>query len=129
MKPANLVLIPLAAVVFLFCIATAAYSQGTQGASSFETSKAWNKLGDSLKTAWLDAKKAGDMSRRFDCFVRVRAPADRGDESFLLDKGYVVRLFSGSVATGHMKAGDLPDVAGLDFVDSINLAKPPDTGN
>lgn len=91
--------------------------------SDFESSRGWAKLGSSLQEAWLDAKRSGDMSRRFDCFVRVRAPADSGDESFLLDNGFVVRLFSGTIASGHLKAQDLPHVANLYFVDSIKLAK------
>lgn len=98
---------------------------GQNRPDGFEGSKAWNKLDPGLQKAWLDAKKAGDMGHRLDCFVRVRAPADEGDRSFLENHGYVVRQFAGTIATGHMKAGDLQSVAELPFVDSVRLAAPP----
>jgi len=91
--------------------------------NSFQMSKAWNKLDPSLQAAWLDATKAGDMSRRLDCFVRVRAPADTGDEAFLFSHGFNVRAFSGNIATGHVAAQDLQRVAELSFVDSIRSSK------
>lgn len=102
-----------------------AQAKGEGAPAGFKASKAWNKLDAGLQQAWQDAKKAGDMSRRLDCFVRVRAPADEGDQSFLISHGFIVRQFAGTIATGHMKAADLPSVAELPFVDSIKLAKPP----
>ncbi|MFH0799583.1 MAG: hypothetical protein V2A66_05305 [Pseudomonadota bacterium] len=89
---------------------------------SFEQTKDWNKLEPRLQAAWLDAKKSGDMTRRLDCFVRVRERGDKGDESFLFSHGFVVRAFSGPVATGHTTAADLQSVAGLPFVASIKLS-------
>jgi len=92
---------------------------GAQG--SFQQSRAWNKLDDRLQAAWLDAMK-NEPTRRLDCFVRVEAPADRGDQSFLISAGYNVRMFSGPIASGNLKAQDLQDVAELPFVQSIRLS-------
>jgi len=91
---------------------------------SFQNSRFWKKLDVNAQKEWLDAMNKGDTDRRFDCFVRVRWPADRGDESFLISKGFNVRFFSGTIATGHMKAKDMPDVAELSFVDKIQLSGP-----
>jgi len=90
--------------------------------ASFQKSKLWKKLDDRTQKAWLAAMQQNDPDRRIDCFVRVRAPGDRGDESFLISKGYIVHIFSGTIATGHMKVKDLPDVAKLPFVDAIRLS-------
>ena len=111
-------------VCMVLVVAFTGYAQDKKSddVSSFQTSKAWNKLDSATQNAWLDAMKTGDTGRRMDCFVRVRAPADRGDESFLLDNGFDVRMFAGNVASGHMKAGDVPGVANLPFVDSIKLS-------
>lgn len=93
--------------------------------SAFQQSSDWGKLGQSLQQAWLDAMKSGDTKRRLECFVRVRALDDRrGDQSFLADQGFYVQMWSGTIARGHMNAEDLPDVAGIPIVDSINLASP-----
>ncbi len=92
---------------------------------SFQNSSGWGKLDQPTQEAWLDAMKSGDTKRRLDCFVRVRAPADRGDASFLISNGYDVRMFSGPIATGHMNAEDLPSVANLPFVASVRLSKAP----
>ncbi len=99
-------------------------------ASAFQQSSDWGKLGQSLQQAWLDAMKSGDTKRRLECFVRVRALDDRrGDQSFLADQGFYVQMWSGTIARGHMNAEDLPDVAGIPIVDSINLASPPVPSN
>ena len=110
-------------VVFavLFMIPVAGYSDGS--ADSFEGSTAWQKLDSGTQQAWTAAKAAGDMTTRIDCFVRVRAPDDRGDESFLISKGYNARAFAGTIASGYLKAQDLPGVAGLPFVESVKIAK------
>lgn len=98
--------------------------------SRFQQSKDWNKLTSSLQQAWLDAMKNGDTKRRLDCFVKVRDLDNiQGDESFLDSQGFDVQMWSGSIARGHMNAGDLPGVAAIPFVDSINLAKPPSPSN
>jgi len=89
---------------------------------AFENSRAWTKLDSRTQQAWLAAKKAGDMGRRLDCFVRVQYPGGQGDEDFLVSAGYVVRVFSGSVATGHLAAGNMQRVAELPFVQTIKLS-------
>lgn len=88
----------------------------------FESTKEWSKLDDATQNAWQAAMKGNDSSRRIDCFVRVRAPFDAGDRSFLFSVGYNVRAVSGNVASGHVAAKDLPNVAALPFVDSIKIA-------
>ena len=93
-------------------------------ANNFQTSSAWKKLDAGTQAAWLAAQQANNPAQRIDCFVRVQAPADQGDESFLFSTGYQVRTFAGPVATGHVQAKDLPNVAALPFVMSIKLAKP-----
>lgn len=94
--------------------------------AAFQNSRYWKKLDERTQQAWLDAMGANDPERRMDCFVRVRWPADQGDESFLISKGFDVRFFSGTIASGHMKANDMPDVAALPFVDSVKLSTPSD---
>lgn len=95
----------------------------SQWPQEFKTEKNWNKLDDALKANWQDAMKTKDSERRMDCFVRVRAPFDEGDNSFLLSRGFAVRSEGGNIVSGHVKAIDLPSVATLDFVDAIRSAK------
>ncbi len=89
--------------------------------SSFQASGEWKKLDSRLQAAWVSAMK-NDPTQRLDCFVRLQAPGDRGDQSFLISKGYNVRIFAGTIASGWLAAQDLPEVARLPFVMSINLA-------
>lgn len=92
--------------------------------STFQQSKDWNKLTPSLQQAWLDAMKSGDTKRRLECFVKVRDLDDiKGDESFLDSQGFDVRMWSGAIARGHVNADDLPVIAAMPFVDSMNLAQ------
>jgi hypothetical protein len=99
-----------------------ALAQGQGASGDFSASKAFQKLDADTQKAWQDAMQANDPSRRIDCFVRVRAPADRGDQSFLVSNGFVVRMFSGNTASGYLAAKDLPNVARLDFVDAVRIA-------
>ena len=78
----------LACMVLVVAFSGYAQDKKSDDVSSFQTSKAWGKLDSATQNAWLDAMKTGDTGRRMDCFVRVRAPADQGDESFLLDNGF-----------------------------------------
>ena len=92
--------------------------------STFQQSKEWNKLTSSLQQAWLDAMKSGDTKRKLECFVKVRDLDDiQGDESFLDSQGFDVRMWAGAIARGHVNADDLPDIAAMPFVDSMNLAQ------
>lgn len=89
----------------------------------FEASPEWSKIDPGLQASWRDAMSAGDGERRFDVFVRCREGIDEGDKSFLLDRGFVTRAASGPIASGHLKAEDLQDVAGLPFVVSIKSSQ------
>ena len=101
-------------------------SQNTSEIKAFQNSRDWRKLGPRIRQVWLDAMRTGDNNRKLECFVRVRYPADEGDQSFLISKGFIVQIFAGSIARGHMKAQALRQVAHLPFVDSIKLSTPPD---
>lgn len=95
--------------------------------ADFKNSKAWNKVDDSLKDAWINAINTGNRDLKLECFVRVEPPADEGDQSFLISNGFIVQMFAGNIGRGHMKAGDLRSVAELPFVQKVSLAKPPDS--
>lgn len=85
----------------------------------------WDKVDPELQQAYKDALAAGDPLRRFDCYVRDQNVIDDGDRSFLISKGFNVRTVGGNVASGYMKAQDLPLVANLPFVSKIRLSKQP----
>lgn len=104
-------------------------SVSTGEIESFKNSKAWNKVDDSLQTAWINAMSQGNGDMKLECFVRVEPPADEGDRSFLISNGFIVQVFAGNIARGRMKAKDLKSVAELPFVQKVSLAKPPDTSN
>ncbi len=89
----------------------------------FTQSKKWNKLGDSLKQAYLTAKTAGFPEQRLRCFVRTRDPINPGDRSFLNSKGFNVQIVSGRSARGTLEPKNLPYIAELYFVQKISMAK------
>lgn len=90
--------------------------------TAFERSAAWQKVDPSLQASWKEAMASGDADRRIDAFVRCQQAIDPGDKSFLISNGFIVRAVSGPIATGHLKAGDLPSVAALPFVVSVKLS-------
>lgn len=117
-------------ILIIIFIATVVFSHSTVFAqkkpavakpavSTFESSRAWKKVSQPVQGKWSAAMKSGNPDQRIDCFVRVRAPAEMGDEAFLQSNGYDVRAFEGTIATGNLKASDLQRVAELPFVDSI----------
>jgi hypothetical protein len=109
--------------IFLLCTdGIDAKTNAASAAPSFEETKAWNKVGETLQTAWLAAKKSGNMEQRFKCFVRVQAPFNMGDQSFLQSAGFNVQVFSGTVGRGSVSAAQLPRVTNLPFVKKINLS-------
>ncbi len=89
----------------------------------FTKSKDWNKVGDSLRQAYIDARGAGFPEQRLLCFIRSRDPIDTGDKSFLTSKGFIVQIVSGRTARGMMDPKNLPYVAGLYFVQKITMGK------
>ena len=91
----------------------------------FNEQYVWDKVDPELQQAYKDALAAGDPLRRFDCYVRDQNVIDDGDRSFLISKGFNVRTVGGNVASGYMKAQDLPLVANLPFVSKIRLSKQP----
>jgi len=103
----------------------AAVSQKQALPEGFDDAKVWEKIDPALQQAYRDAMGAGDRLRRFDCFVRDQNRIDDGDRSFLISKGFNVRTVGGNVASGYLKAQDLPLVARLPFVVSIKLSKRP----
>lgn len=89
----------------------------------FQQSKDWNKLGDSLKQAYLKAKAAGFPEQRLLCFVRTRDPINPGDRSFLNSKGFNVQIVSGRSARGTLDPKNLPYITKLYFVQKISMGK------
>lgn len=115
------------AAIFLLCTNGIDAKTNEAGTTpSFEETKAWNKVGGTLQTAWLAAKKSGDVEQSFKCFVSVRAPFNMGDQSFLQSAGFNVQVFSGTVGRGSVTAAKLPRVANLYFVKKINLSSKKD---
>lgn len=108
-------------MLYAQAIAPAASTETLQSAG-FESSPEWGKLGDTLQAAWQAAKVSGDMSQKLECFVRVVAPFDQGDASFLQSNGFNVSTSGGNVVRGHVTAANLQSVAKLPFVKKINLA-------
>lgn len=116
-------------VIFLFVAVLITFSvvhvfAESGAAVDFKNTKDWGKLDSATQDAWASAMNAGDKDRRMDCIVRVQPPFDPGDRAFLEDKGFVVRAAAGTLVRGHMKAGDMQDVAKLPFVLSIKIAVP-----
>ncbi|MBT3182858.1 MAG: hypothetical protein HN337_10205 [Deltaproteobacteria bacterium] len=111
-------IVSISVVAVFLLISSVAISQQK---GDFEQSRAWKKLGTRVQSAWLAAKKTGDMSTRLDCFVRIESPADDGDKSFLISNGFNVMVF-GLITRGHMQVKDLRRVAELPFVQSIKLS-------
>ena len=91
----------------------------------FTDADAGEKIDPDLQQAYKDAMTAGDPLRRFDCFVRDQNQIDPGDRDFLQSKGFNVRTVGGNVASGYLKAQDLPSVAGLPFVVKVRFSKQP----
>lgn len=90
--------------------------------TGFEAESCWQKVDPDLQAAWQDAMKSGDSDRRLDVFVRCQEAIDPGDKDFLESHGFVLRAASGPIASGHLKASDLRDVANLPFVASVKLS-------
>lgn len=103
--------------------AAAPTSPDAKAAAAFQASKDWNKLDPDVQAAYQGAVSTGDFSVRIDCFVRDSDILTDGDRSFLISNGFNVRTAAGNVATGYLKAGDLPSVASLPFVASIKAAR------
>ena len=91
--------------------------------SEFESSKNWNKVADSLKQAYLDAKKAGFPEGKVLCFVRARDQLHEGDRAFLNSNGFVVQIISGRLARGFVELKNLPNITKLFFVQKISMGK------
>ena len=105
--------------------ATAAAAAANALPKGFTDADAWEKVDPDLQQAYKDAMTAGDPLRRFDCFVRDQNQIDPGDRDFLQSKGFNVRTVGGNVASGNLKAQDLPSVAGLPFVVKVRFSKQP----
>jgi len=140
MKPSRAIISISAALAVTLLCAAGAVAKGVVGkddvaqaapsetapvkeGNDFTKGKEWNKVGDSLKQAYLDAKKAGFPEQRLLCFIRSRDPIGTGDRSFLTSKGFIVQMVSGRTARGMMDPKDLPAVAGLYFVQKITMGK------
>jgi hypothetical protein len=104
--------------------APAAAAPANDAIAAFQKSWAWKNVDPALQSAWLDAMQRGAGTTRFQCFVRIKDVMDPGDQSFLIDKGFNVRIFEGNVVRGDVAAKDLQSVAELPFVGSIKLAAP-----
>ncbi len=111
-------------VIVIVLSASGVAAGDQQDWQSFQQTKEWNKLDQRLQEAWVAAMKAGDAEQRLQCFARIRAPASRGDQSFLVSKGFNVRLFAGTIARGDVAVKDVPRVAQLYFVKKLTLAAP-----
>jgi hypothetical protein len=89
----------------------------------FQQSKEWKKVEPRLQEIWLSAVKDNFPDQPgLLCFVRVRAPFDLGDRSFLISRGFSVQVVAGTIARGRLDIKDLPNIASLPFVESIKLA-------
>lgn len=132
-----LVLVPFAAAL-LFAAGSPAKEKETKGEASkaaetkgtqsgvpgeFASSKDWGKVGESLKKAYLDAKKAGFSGGKVRCFVLSRDPIRPGDRAFLNSNGFVVQIVAGRTARGTMDLKNLPYVTKLFFVQKISMGK------
>jgi hypothetical protein len=89
----------------------------------FASKKDWDKVGESMKEAYLDAKKAGFPGGKVRCFVLSRDPIRPGDRAFLNSNGFVVQIVAGRTARGTMDLKNLPYVTKLFFVQKISMPK------
>lgn len=89
--------------------------------------KGGEKLGLGLKQVWSKAMETGDMLAEIPCIVRLQ-------EGLTLKKAEIRRQLGGAgfkaktvlktIVTGKIAVGDLPRLAALDMVRSVELGRP-----
>lgn len=92
--------------------------------ASTESAAAMAKLDLRLRQAYDDAKAKGDMSRKLECIMKAKGKITEGMRAQLAGIGFASRSVVGPIATGSMQAKDVPAVAGVEFVESIEYAVP-----
>ncbi|MFH0800615.1 MAG: hypothetical protein V2A66_10620 [Pseudomonadota bacterium] len=92
--------------------------------AGFEGSAAWAKADLRLREAWRGASEKGKGSERLECLMKTRMPIGANERALLKSAGFVVHTVIVTIATGDLAAKNLPAVASLDFVESMELAAP-----
>lgn len=92
--------------------------------ASFKSSSSWNKLDGRFKQAWTEAVENNDEDRLFEVLLKTARPLSPEEKETLNTAGLAARVVIGRIVTGSVKAEDVPAVADLSFVQTMELAAP-----
>ncbi|PIU55040.1 MAG: hypothetical protein COS89_08430, partial [Deltaproteobacteria bacterium CG07_land_8_20_14_0_80_38_7] len=74
--------------------------------------------------AWLTAYQENDLARSFEIMIKTDGKISDNKNRVLFVNGFMTRSTIGSIATGTVRAGDVPKVAKIEFVKVMELAIP-----
>ena len=95
----------------------------------FQKSPNFSKLDLRARNAWIEAMKAGDTNRKLKCMVKVSERMSQSQKGDLVGAGFEAATIIQTIVTGEAKAGSIPKIAGLGFVQAIELSVPLDIKN
>ena len=101
-----------------------AFARAPEKGAEFEGSPAWQKLDLRMREAWLDAHKKGRRKKRLECLLKTKARVSADERSLLEGAGFAPRSVIGDIITGNVQVRYVPAVAGLEFVQAMELAVP-----
>lgn len=96
----------------------------TDSALDFESSPAWAKMDLNLRNAWKEAHDKKMQRAKLECFIRTVAPMSADEKVLLKEAGFEPRTVVGTIISGKVAAGKLPQVAAFPFVKVMELAAP-----
>jgi hypothetical protein len=131
MKPINLILsIFLMISVALVAAHTVqerdaqAFARAPEKEASFEGSPEWQKLDLRMREAWREAQEKGRRKKQLECLIKTKKRVSKDERSLLEVAGFAPRSVIGTIITGSVQVRHVPQVAGLDFVEAMELAVP-----
>ncbi len=92
--------------------------------AAFKTTKEWDKLDGRFKMAYEKAISENEKDKKFECFVKTISKPTEDEKNLLKDAGFIHRSTSENILTGSIKMEDVPSVARLEFVKTMELAVP-----
>ena len=131
MKPINLILsIFLMISVALVAAHTVqeqdahAFARAPEKETRFEGSPGWQKLDLRMREAWREAHEKGRRKKKLECLMKTKTRVSKDERSLLEGAGFNPRSVIGTIITGNVQVRHVPQVAGLDFVEAMELAVP-----
>jgi len=124
MKNKSFILFVVVSVLLISGIAMASAGQPKK-AEEFKGTPAYDKLDLRFKQAWEESQgKGGDPDKVLECIIKLSHKPSNDERATLSAAGFNHRTVIGTIATGSVKAGSVPDVARLSFVQVMELAVP-----